>query len=73
MQHFQFAVAGLVLMTLTCSATAADLAPRVRAQTHVAAGAVNCVRWVRQNWSWYNYCEPVRYPPRFRYHEFGWF
>jgi hypothetical protein len=71
--RFQFAAAGLALAALMSSATAADLTPRVKAQTHAAAGNVDCVRWVRQNWSWYNYCEPVRYPPRHRYDWSGWY
>ena len=35
-------------------------APKV---ARVAAEPV-CLRWVQQNYSWYNYCDPVPYYPR---------
>lgn len=54
-----------VLMSAASSAHAADLAYPKKVRVH-SRHAV-CVRWVEQTWSWYNYCEPVRYPPRAYY------
>jgi hypothetical protein len=73
MYRFLFAVAALAAFGLTPCADAADLAPRVKARTHVEATEGNCLRWVVQNSSWYNYCDPVRYGPRDRYSLIGWF
>lgn len=73
MYRFLFIAAALAVFDLTPGADAAELAPRVKARTHVEAVEGNCLRWVVQNWSWYNYCEPVRYGPRDRYSSIGWF
>jgi hypothetical protein len=51
-----------VLMSAASSAHAADLAYPDKVRVH--SSHADCVRWVEQTQSWYNYCEPVRYPPR---------
>jgi len=46
--------------------------PRVRHEV-VQAVEADCIRWVRQTQSWFNYCEPVPYygkPPS--HYEWGW-
>ena len=52
---------GIALLCGTASSVlAADMA--VKAPAAVAAPA--CLRWVQQNYSWYNYCDPIPYYPR---------
>jgi hypothetical protein len=56
--------AGIALLCLATSPVlAADMAVKAPKATHVAA-APACLRWVQQNYSWYNYCDPVPYYPR---------
>jgi hypothetical protein len=62
---------GMALIAAVSSASAAGLTLK-KPRTHVASVQAECVRWVEQNWSWYNYCGPVRYPPRFRYNSWAW-
>ena len=59
-----------LLALLTCvgliqTAGAADLqtrSSRTKAPYRVAVvDEAQCIRWVRQTKSWYNYCEPVPY------------
>jgi hypothetical protein len=49
------------------SANAADLTLATKPRAHVASAQTECVRWVEQTLSWYNYCDPIRYPPQFKY------
>jgi hypothetical protein len=73
MRRFLMACAGLALVMVASPAGAADLAVPVKKHTQVAAaGNTECIRWVRQNWSWYNYCAPIQYEPRHRYDWFVW-
>ena len=56
--------AGIALLCATASqALAADMTTRGPKVARVAAEPV-CLRWVQQNYSWYNYCDPVPYYPR---------
>jgi hypothetical protein len=55
--------AGIALLCAAASqAFAADMA--TKAPKKVAAAEQVCLRWVQQNYSWYNYCDPVPYYPR---------
>lgn len=55
--------AGIALLCAAASqAPAADMA--TKASKKVAAVEPVCLRWVQQNYSWYNYCDPVPYYPR---------
>jgi hypothetical protein len=55
----------LVWVGLMPTADAADLQNRnlrtKAAVRVVVADEVDCIRWVRQTQSWYNYCEPIPY------------
>jgi len=56
--------AGIALLCAAASQVlAADMTTRGPKGARVAAGPV-CLRWVQQNYSWYNYCDPVPYYPR---------
>ncbi|HEX5508273.1 MAG TPA: hypothetical protein VFX37_07195 [Pseudolabrys sp.] len=73
MRRFLLACAGLALLAVATPAGAADMAVPAKKHTQVAAAAnVECIRWVRQNWSWYNYCGPIRYEPRRHYDWWIW-
>lgn len=51
---------------------AADMAmPKKAAVVRAPAVEVACLRWVEQNYSWYNYCDPVPYRPRQNHNFFG--
>ena len=56
--------AGIALICV--SATPVLAADMVTKGPKVARGAPEpvCLRWVQQNYSWYNYCDPVPYYPR---------
>jgi hypothetical protein len=53
---------------LLCAAAspvfAADMPVKAARQVRVATAEPVCLRWVQQNYSWYNYCDPVPYYPR---------
>jgi hypothetical protein len=53
-------------IALLCAATSPVLAAEVavKAPKRVVAAEPVCLRWVQQNYSWYNYCDPVPYYPR---------
>ena len=56
--------AGIALLCAAASqALAADMITKGPKAARVAAEPV-CLRWVQQNYSWYNYCDPVPYYPR---------
>ena len=56
--------AGIALLCAAASqALAADMTTKGPKVARVAAEPV-CLRWVQQNYSWYNYCDPVPYYPR---------
>ena len=56
--------AGIALICASASPVlAADMATKGPKVARVAAEPV-CLRWVQQNYSWYNYCDPVPYYPR---------
>lgn len=63
-----------ILSMSTCSAVAADLTPRVAVSRTAAVveTPIECIRWVRQNQSWYNYCDPVPYFARTTYGDYWW-
>ena len=52
------------LCAITSPVIAADMAVKTAKEPKVAAAEVVCLRWVQQNYSWYNYCDPVPYYPR---------
>ena len=58
-------IAAISLMSGS-GAVAADMSVPVATERRVAVveAPVDCIRWVRQNQSWYNYCDPVPYYPR---------
>ena len=57
--------AGIVLLcAVTSPVFAADMAVKASPAPKVAAAEPVCLRWVQQNYSWYNYCDPVPYYPR---------
>ena len=59
-------VAGVALLffAITSPVLAADMAVKASKAPKVAAAEATCLRWVQQNYSWYNYCDPVPYYPR---------
>jgi hypothetical protein len=67
---------GICAMSLAVigDAAAADLSrgPVVRKDAVVVESQVECVRWVRQNQSWYNYCDPVPHFARTAYGDYWW-
>jgi len=57
--------AGIALLcAVTSQVFAADMAVKATPAPRVAAADAACLRWVQQNYSWYNYCDPVPYYPR---------
>lgn len=55
--------AGFVLLCAVASPVlAADMPVKAPREARVAEAV--CLRWVQQNFSWYNYCDPVPYYPR---------
>lgn len=63
---------GVVFLCAAMSAaSAADMA--VPRQKHAAIpekaapAEAACIKWVEQNYSWYNYCDPVPYYGRNKY------
>lgn len=57
--------AGIALLCAAASQTlAADMGSKAPKAAKVAAAEPVCLRWVQQNYSWYNYCDPVPYYPR---------
>jgi hypothetical protein len=68
---------GLGILTISlmsvCQVGAADLTVRGNGpRLAVAQTQVECIQWVRQNQSWYNYCDPVPYFPRTTYGDSWW-
>lgn len=61
MRTVSIAASIALLCAVTSPVLAADMP--VKAPTRVAAEPV-CLRWVQQNYSWYNYCDPIPYYPR---------
>ena len=56
--------AGIALIcALTSPVVAADMTTKAPRAARVTAEPV-CLRWVQQNYSWYNYCDPVPYYTR---------
>jgi len=69
-----FLAASVALLGVIASPSiAADLTlPRKEAMpTKAPAKQLACLRWVPQNYSWYNYCDPVPYYGRHQNHWFG--
>jgi hypothetical protein len=60
-----------IAMMVAGSAVAADMAVPVERRA-VAQEQVDCIRWVRQNQSWYNYCDPVPYFAKTTYGDYWW-
>ena len=64
--------AGIALLCAVSSPVfAADMAVKATPAPQVATAEVVCLRWVQQNYSWYNYCDPVPYYPRSTRHWWG--
>ena len=66
-------IAAISLMSGS-GAVAADMVAPIVTDRRVAAveAPVDCIRWVRQNQSWYNYCDPVPHFARTAYGDFWW-
>lgn len=66
--HF---LAGVVFLCAAVSAAnAADMAVRQKhaaVPEKVAPAEAVCIKWVEQNYSWYNYCDPIPYYGRNKY------
>lgn len=71
------AAGAFALSLISASGMAADLAvpkQQVEMPTKAPVAERACLRWVEQNYSWYNYCDPVPYYPRkYAYHWVGLF
>ena len=64
--------AGIALLCAVSSPVfAADMAVKATPAPRVAAAEPVCLRWVQQNYSWYNYCDPIPYYPRSTRHWWG--
>jgi hypothetical protein len=66
---------GILAISLmsVCQAEAADLGLRgINPRVAVVQTQVECIQWVRQNQSWYNYCDPVPYFARTAYGDSWW-
>ena len=63
MRTKSIAAAFALLCAVTSPVLAADMAVKAPKEAKVAAEPV-CLRWVQQNYSWYNYCDPIPYYPR---------
>jgi hypothetical protein len=61
MRTISIAAGFALLCAVTSPVLAADMP--VKAAPRVVAEPV-CLRWVQQNYSWYNYCDPIPYYPR---------
>ena len=64
------AMGAAFLSLMTSPGIAADLAVQHQKAATVRRAApveVACIRWVEQNYSWYNYCDPVPYYGRRKY------
>ncbi len=67
MQKLVVTLGALTLWAMTFSpAGAADFGGALQRKTVVAeyVAGVECLRWIRQNQSWYNYCDPLPYRGR---------
>ena len=65
-------IAAISLMSGS-GAVAADMSvPATERRVAVVEAPVDCIRWVRQNQSWYNYCDPVPHFARTAYGDFWW-
>jgi hypothetical protein len=77
MRALLFAVGTTALCIMSSPGIAADMAvPRQKetmVPTRAPAVEAACLRWVEQNYSWYNYCDPVPYYGRQKYNQFGEF
>lgn len=58
--------AGIALLcAVTSPVLAADMAVKAPKEApRVSTAEAVCLRWVQQNYSWYNYCDPIPYYPR---------
>jgi hypothetical protein len=64
-----------ILLTSVYDAAAADLSrsTAIRKEAVVVAETqIECIRWVRQNQAWYNYCDPVPHFARTTYGDYWW-
>lgn len=64
------AVGTAFLCILVSSAVAADLTFKPQ-KKYVKAEPKDCLRWIEQTYSWYNYCDPVPYYGR-GYYKYVW-
>jgi hypothetical protein len=75
MQKLLVTLGALTLWAMTFSpAGTADLgeALRRKAATAEYASDVECLRWIRQNQSWYNYCDLIPYRGRTAWYHYDW-
>jgi len=75
MRAFIIAVGAIVFCSVTSPGMAADMPvpqKEVVMPTKAQPAEAVCLRWVEQNYSWYNYCDPIPYYGRKNYyHRFG--
>jgi hypothetical protein len=77
MRAWMFAGAALAFCLTALPAGAADLImPHAKRQVattqRVAPRQAACLRWVEQNYSWYNYCDPIPYYGKHQNHGTAW-
>jgi hypothetical protein len=66
-----FGIIAILLMP-AFDAGATDIAVPMGRRVEVVQTPVVCIQWVRQNQSWYNYCDPVPYFARTTYGDYWW-
>jgi hypothetical protein len=71
MRAFLFAIGATAFCIMSSPGIAADMALPKKEAVAGAPVQVACLRWVEQNYSWYNYCGPVPYRPRQNHNFFG--
>ena len=71
MRAFVVAIGAIVFCSMNSPGIAADLPVKQKEMAmpaKVPEAEVACLRWVEQNYSWYNYCDPIPYYPRKNYY-----
>jgi hypothetical protein len=71
MRALFLAVGAAAFCVMSSPGIAADMTMPKKAAVVRAPVEVACLRWVEQNYSWYNYCDPVPYRPRQNHNFFG--
>jgi hypothetical protein len=63
MRTLSIATGFALLCAAASPALAADMPVKTSKEARVVSEPV-CLRWIQQNYSWYNYCDPIPYYPR---------